>query len=84
MPGQSTELLGRSLRRVSCHCPGTINSGSEKFGCVEAMSCNINAACLDARHNVIDMANVYADTRSETVIGKVSRANARLPSVQRG
>jgi aryl-alcohol dehydrogenase-like predicted oxidoreductase len=47
-----------------------MNFGNDQFGCDEASSIAVTHAYLDAGHNFIDTANVYAGTRSETIVGK--------------
>ena len=62
--------LGRSGLRVSPLCLGAMNFGNESFGCDERTSTDVIHAYLDAGHNFIDTANVYSDTKSETIVGK--------------
>jgi aryl-alcohol dehydrogenase-like predicted oxidoreductase len=47
-----------------------MNFGNGAFGCDEETSTTIIHAYLDAGHNFIDTANVYSETRSETIVGK--------------
>ena len=62
--------LGRSGLRVSPLCLGTMNFGNENFGCDEKTSTDIIHSFLDAGHNFIDTANVYSDTKSESIVGR--------------
>jgi aryl-alcohol dehydrogenase-like predicted oxidoreductase len=73
MAERALRNLGRSGLRVSPLCLGAMNFGNEQFGCDEASSIAIVHAYLDAGHNFIDTANVYAATRSETIVGKAVR-----------
>ncbi len=70
MSVQSLRNLGRSGLRVSPLCLGAMNFGNEQFGCDEKSSIGIIHAYLDAGHNFIDTANVYAGTKSESIVGK--------------
>jgi aryl-alcohol dehydrogenase-like predicted oxidoreductase len=70
MPAHGFRNLGRSGLKVSPLCLGAMNFGNESFGCDEATSIDVIHAYLDAGHNFIDTANVYSDTRSETIVGK--------------
>jgi aryl-alcohol dehydrogenase-like predicted oxidoreductase len=47
-----------------------MNFGNSAFGCDEEVSTNIIHTYLDAGHNFIDTANVYSETKSETIVGK--------------
>jgi len=47
-----------------------MNFGNSEFGCDEETSLSILDAYLAAGHNFIDTANVYAGTKSETIVGK--------------
>ena len=62
--------LGRSGLKVSPLCLGAMNFGNKAFGCDEGTSIEIIHAYLDAGHNFIDTANVYSETKSETIVGK--------------
>lgn len=70
MPQNHLRPLGKSGLLVSSLCLGTMNFGNDGFGCDEKTSINIIHAYLDGGHNFIDTANVYADTKSEAIIGK--------------
>lgn len=66
--------LGRSGLKVSRLCLGTMNFGNESWGCDEPTSVKIVDAFLEAGHNFIDTANVYAGGRSEEIVGRAVRA----------
>ncbi len=70
MPVTELRNLGRSGLRVSPLCLGAMNFGNHVFGCDEETSLNIMDAAFDAGINFIDTANVYSETRSETIVGK--------------
>jgi aryl-alcohol dehydrogenase-like predicted oxidoreductase len=70
MSSRGLRTLGKSGLKVSPLCLGAMNFGNEQFGCDEKASIAITHAYLDAGHNFIDTANVYAATRSETILGK--------------
>jgi aryl-alcohol dehydrogenase-like predicted oxidoreductase len=70
MASRELRNLGRSGLRVSPLCLGAMNFGNEQFGCDEKASIAIIHAYLNAGHNFIDTANVYAGTKSETIVGK--------------
>ena len=69
--------LGRSGLQVSSLCLGAMNFGNTSFGCDEETSISIIHAYLDAGHNFIDTANVYAEGRSEEIIGRWLTAGGR-------
>ena len=70
MSSRGLRNLGKSGLRVSPLCLGAMNFGNEQFGCDERTSIAVTHAYLDAGHNFIDTANVYAATKSETIVGK--------------
>ena len=70
MSSRGLRKLGRSGLQVSPLCLGAMNFGNEQFGCDEETSIGIINAYLDIGHNFIDTANVYAGTKSETIVGK--------------
>ncbi len=66
--------LGRSGLKVSRLCLGTMNFGNEQWGCDEPTSAKIIDAFLEAGHNFLDTANVYAGGRSEEIVGRAIAA----------
>lgn len=70
MASKALRNLGRSGLQVSPLCLGSMNFGNDNFGCDEKSSIDIIHAYLDRGHNFVDTANVYAATKSETIIGK--------------
>src|SRR5439155_19400959 len=83
MSSRGLRKLGRSGLQVSPLCLGAMNFGNEQFGCDEETSIGIIEAYLDAGHNVIDTANVYSGTKSETIVGKAvkgRRDNVVIPT----
>ena len=70
MANSGFRTLGRSGLKVSPLCLGAMNFGNEAFGCDEETSIGVIHAYLDAGHNFIDTANVYSETKSETIVGK--------------
>ncbi|MCL5776820.1 aldo/keto reductase [Limibaculum sp. FT325] len=63
-----TALLGRTGMRVSRLCMGTMSFGREAD---EAESARIYAACREAGIDFFDCANIYADGRSEEILGRL-------------
>lgn len=70
MASNGYRALGRSGLKVSPLCLGAMNFGNSAFGCDEETSVDIIHAYLDGGHNFIDTANVYSETKSETIVGK--------------
>ncbi|MFQ5473053.1 MAG: aldo/keto reductase, partial [Dehalococcoidia bacterium] len=70
MANSGFRTLGRSGLKVSPLCLGAMNFGNQAFGCDENTSIDVIHAYLDAGHNFIDTANVYSETRSESIVGK--------------
>jgi aryl-alcohol dehydrogenase-like predicted oxidoreductase len=66
--------LGKSGLKVSRLCLGTMNFGNEQWGCDEPTSAKIIDAFLEAGHNFLDTANVYAGGRSEEIVGRAIAA----------
>jgi aryl-alcohol dehydrogenase-like predicted oxidoreductase len=62
--------LGRSGLRVSPICLGTMTFGNKEWGCDEAESSRILNRYLEAGHNFIDSADVYAAGESESILGR--------------
>jgi aryl-alcohol dehydrogenase-like predicted oxidoreductase len=62
--------LGRSGLKVTNLCLGAMNFGNEQWGCDEPTSVKIIDRFLEAGHNFIDTANVYAGGRSEEIVGR--------------
>ena len=62
--------LGRSGLRVSPICLGTMTFGNKDWGCDEAESTRILNRYLEAGHNFIDSADIYASGESESILGR--------------
>lgn len=66
----SYRLLGRSGLRVSPLCLGTMTFGGEQWGAADDEARRMFDAYIDRGGNFIDTANVYAGTRSESLLGE--------------
>lgn len=67
----SYRMLGSAGVKVSPLCLGTMNFGNEAgWGCDEATSVAILERYLERGGNFIDTANVYAEGRSEEILGR--------------
>ena len=62
--------LGRTGLKVSEVCLGTMTFGAADWGNNEAESDAIFNCALDAGINFFDVANSYAEGRSETILGE--------------
>ena len=68
-----TRTLGRSGLRVSEICLGAMTFGTEGWGCDEHESLELVEHFLEAGGNFIDVADAYANGRSEEICGKALR-----------
>jgi len=62
--------LGNSGLAVSTICLGTATFGQKEWGCNENTATDILNGYIEQGGNFIDTADQYADTASETIIGK--------------
>jgi aryl-alcohol dehydrogenase-like predicted oxidoreductase len=62
--------LGRSGLRVSPICLGTMTFGNKDWGCDEVESAKILNHYLEAGHNFVDTADIYAAGESESILGR--------------
>ena len=69
--------LGNSGLAVSRVCLGTMTFGNKSWGCDEATSQALLDAYIDAGGNFIDTADLYADTDSEKILGKILKGKNR-------
>ena len=76
-------LLGRSGLRVSAVSLGTVQFGAERgalWGSTDVDEARRQIdLCLDHGVNLIDTANVYSDSSSETVLGEALADGRREP-----
>jgi aryl-alcohol dehydrogenase-like predicted oxidoreductase len=63
--------LGRSGLWVSRLCLGTMTFGQADWGCDEDEAQRVVGAYLDAGGNFFDCADIYAEGRSEEILGKL-------------
>lgn len=63
-------LLGSTGLRVSELCLGTMTFGNEKWGCDEQTSIRLINRYIETGGNFIDTANIYAEGRSEEIVGR--------------
>ena len=69
--------LGSSGLAVSRVCLGTMTFGNKSWGCDEATSRALLDNYIDAGGNFIDTADLYADTESEKILGKILKSKKR-------
>ena len=69
--------LGNSGLAVSRVCLGTMTFGKSDWGCDQQASQEMVDAYIDAGGNFIDTADLYAETASETILGKTLKGKNR-------